>query len=154
METDNARIRTGRPRHWLRRVLRAALAGAVLALAGAGGFAGYVAKTNRDRADGWRDAATALEARNAELRTLLDTRSRTLDERTARLNEMVVRVEEFQRGLERSERDVRNLERRQRELAAEKAALEDERAQIALERQAFFGQDALAAINGAILQAG
>lgn len=125
-----------------RRLWQALAACVLLALLVAGGLAGYVARTNRDRADAWQRVADELAAQNAGLKDVLEERTEQLNLRTGDLNDMALKVEDLQAALQRSEGDVRSLERRQRQLAAEKAAIEDERAQLAVAQDALLEEQA------------
>lgn len=107
-------VRLGVP--WL-----VALGVAVLALAGAAAYLGWVAAENADRAERWRDRSIVLQ-------DLLADRTRALNRQTARLNAAADRLREARDLIARSEEDVAALELRQRELADEKAQVEDERA--------------------------
>lgn len=107
-------------------------AGLLFALAGSG----YLAYSNKDRADRWERRTVALERNVDELNGLLVERTNTLNARTRELNRMAITVKSQQRALERSEADVSSLSERQRALAAEKAAVEDSRAQLAVQASA------------------
>jgi len=95
------------------------VAGAVILL-GVGGFMGYLAVENHDRADRWRDRSVVLQ-------DLVADRTRALNRQTARLNVASTRLRHARRAIGESEQDVAQLEARQRELANEKAQVEDER---------------------------
>jgi hypothetical protein len=97
-----------------------AAAGLVVLLAGIGGL-GYIALTNHDRADRWRERSLVLQ-------DLLVDRTTALNRQTARLNEASVTLRQARTAIARSEEDVADLERRQRALANEKAQVEDQRA--------------------------
>jgi septal ring factor EnvC (AmiA/AmiB activator) len=100
----------------------------VLLLAG-GGYLGYAALENNDRADRWQDRATAEHS-------LVEERTQALNRQTARLNVASTRLRDARRALARSERDAEALAARQRELAAEKAQVEDQRAALELQQAA------------------
>ena len=113
-----------------RRLIVGLLAGSaaiIVALLAGGGYLGYLASENHDRADDWRDRSTALEG-------LVADRTKALNRQTARLNVASTRLRQAGRAVARSEQDVEQLEVRQRELAAEKAQVEDERAALVLQR--------------------
>lgn len=115
---------------------RAALFGALAAavvLVAALGSAGYLAWTNKDRADRWEERSTALERNVSTLNRLLVDRSNRLDSRTRELNRMAAKVRKQGDALSQSEADVSSLERRQRELANEKAQVEDDRAALTVQ---------------------
>lgn len=99
----------------------AVLGVAVVALAGAAAYLGWVADENADRAERWRERSIVLQ-------DLVADRTRALNRQTARLNTAATRLREARDAIARSEEDVANLEVRQRELADEKAQVEDERA--------------------------
>jgi hypothetical protein len=107
-------VRLGVP--WL-----VALGVAVLALAGAAAYLGWVADENAERAERWRERSVVLQ-------DLVADRTRALNRQTARLNAAADRLQEARDLIARSEEDVAALELRQRELADEKAQVEDERA--------------------------
>ncbi len=117
--------------HVRRRLSTALLVGGValivLLLAG-GGYLGYLAMENNDRADRWRDRSTAEHS-------LVEKRTEALNRQTARLNVASTRLRDARRALARSERDAEALAARQTELAAEKAQVEDERAALELRQQ-------------------
>jgi septal ring factor EnvC (AmiA/AmiB activator) len=121
---------------WRRRLLVAGLASAFLVLAGAGAAAGYLAWTNKERADDWEARSARLERNVGALNEVVIARTESLNERTEELNALAARVKRAERAIRRSEADVRSLELRQRQLANEKAQVEDARAAIAAERGA------------------
>jgi hypothetical protein len=121
---------------WRRRLLLGGMVFVLLLLVSAGATAGYLAWTNKARADDWQSLATQLEADIAELEADLTERTEELNERTEDLNEMAAKVTAAERLIERSEADVKRLERRQRQLANEKAQVEDARAALALQTAA------------------
>lgn len=106
--------------------LLAAGAALVLVLIG-GGYLGYLALENHQRADEWRDRSAALEV-------VVVDRTTALNRQTVRLNRAAGRLREARIAISRSEADVEQLEARQRELASEKARLEDERALLEAQR--------------------
>jgi septal ring factor EnvC (AmiA/AmiB activator) len=114
----------------------AALAAGFLLLGIAGGVAGYLAWTNRERADDWAARAAELERAVESLNAVLVERTGDLNERTEELNAMAGKVRRAERAISRSESDVQALERRQRQLANEKAQVEDARAAVASEAAA------------------
>lgn len=126
--------RAGRAQ-WLRFVL----IGTVLALVILGSSAGYLAWSNKARADDWEARSEQLENTAAELDRSLDSRTKTLNERTVELNGLAEKVADAEVAIERSEADVKRLERRQRQLAAEKADVEDAEAALALQTNAIEG---------------
>jgi hypothetical protein len=103
-----------------------------LALAGVG----WLAYTNKTRADDWEARAFRLERNTEVLNGLLTERSTLLNERTREVNQIAKRFTRQNTALTRSESDVASLTERQRQLAAEKAALEDSRASLALQATA------------------
>jgi hypothetical protein len=94
---------------------------------------GYLAYSNKSRADRWEARSLALERNVDELNVVLVERSNALDARTRELNRIARTVKAQQRALRRSEADVSSLSSRQRALAAEKAAVEDSRAGLAIQ---------------------
>jgi chromosome segregation ATPase len=98
-----------------------------------GGAAGYLAWTNKSRADDWHAQAVKLQADSNRLQAALDQRTKTLNERTEDVNTLAAKVADADEAIQRSEGDVKRLERRQRQLAAEKANVEDARAALALQ---------------------
>jgi septal ring factor EnvC (AmiA/AmiB activator) len=120
---------------WRRRLLLGGIALAFVLLVAAGASAGYLAWTNKVRADDWESLAAQLELNIAELEDNLDVRTEELNERTEDLNQMAAKVTAAEQLIERSEADVKRLERRQRQLANEKAQVEDARAALALETE-------------------
>jgi hypothetical protein len=130
---DEQTTATSRPAR--QRLLAAIVAGAVL-LAAAGAAAGYVAWTNKQRADDWQAQASELQRKASDLENVLVIRTRALNVRTEDLNALAEKVADAERAIERSEADVKHLEHRQRQLAAEKADVEDARAQLALQTTA------------------
>lgn len=118
------------------RLVIAALAAGFLLLGVAGGVAGYLAWTNRERADDWAARAGQLERAVESLNAVLVERTGDLNERTEELNSMAAKVRRAERAISRSESDVRALERRQRQLANEKARVEDARAAVTSEAAA------------------
>jgi hypothetical protein len=104
----------------------------IVALLAAGGYLGYVAMENGDRADDWRDRSSALQG-------LVGDRTKALNRQTARLNVASTRLRQARRAVTRSEQDAEQLAARQRELAAEKAEVEDQRAALEVDRQALIG---------------
>lgn len=119
-----------------RRLLFGGLVLAFLLLAGAGATAGYLAWTNKARADDWQARAARLEDNVEALDDVVLARTKDLNERTEDLNRMAAKVQQAEQAIARSEKDVRSLERRQRQLASEKAEVEDARAALALEAAA------------------
>lgn len=103
--------------------------GLVALLVVAGAYVGFLALENHDRADRWRDRATATQG-------LVDSRTKALNRQTARLNVASTRLRATRQAVERSEQDVNELAARQRELAAEKARVEDQRAGLELQSTA------------------
>jgi septal ring factor EnvC (AmiA/AmiB activator) len=116
-----------------RRLLFGGIAFAVCLFLIAGSTAGYLAWTNKARADDWQGRAAQLEANVTELEETINERTQELNERTEDLNQMAAKVTAAARAIARSESDVKLLERRQRQLANEKAQVEDARAQLALQ---------------------
>lgn len=109
----------------------------VLCLAlGALGVSGYLAWSNKERADLWQVRADALERNVDKLNGVLVERSDVLNARTRELNRMASKVGKQQTALRRSEADVASLAQRQRALAAEKAKVEDSRAALAVQADA------------------
>jgi chromosome segregation ATPase len=104
----------------------AAVVGAIVIAAG--GYLGYLAYSNHQSAEDWRDRALASEERLREADVLVAARTKALNRQTRRLNAAAARLERARADLLRSEDDVTALEQRQRELAAEKASLEDDQA--------------------------
>jgi hypothetical protein len=100
--------------------------GAIAVLVVAGAYVGFLAVENHNRADRWRDRATATQG-------LVDSRTKALNRQTARLNVASTRLRATRQAVERSEQDVDELASRQRELAAEKAQVEDRRAALELQ---------------------
>lgn len=117
-----------RRRLWIALALGASLL-LIATLAGSG----YLALSNKSRADRWEGRALTLERNVDQLNGLLVARSNTLNARTRELNRMAGKVRQQQSSLRRSEADVSSLEQRQRALAAEKAEVEDSRAQLAVQ---------------------
>ena len=117
-----------------RRVI-AALVVVVLLLVGAAGVAAYVAHTNKERADRWRDRAERLQRNADALNALLVRRTGLLNLRARQLNALAAKVQLSTEALARSEGDVQSLEERQRALANEKAQLEDARAALEQEQR-------------------
>ena len=121
---------------WRKRVLLGGLVLCFLLLAGAGAVAGYLAFTNKERADLWEARAAELEGEVAALEGLVAERTDDLNERTEDLNAMAAKIVQAERAIARSEADVSSLEQRQRLLANEKAQVEDARAALALQASA------------------
>lgn len=119
-----------------RHVLVAGLVLVFAVLVTAGATAGYLAWTNKSRADDWQARAELLEGNVEALDEVVLARTEDLNERTEELNRMAAKVQQAERAIARSEQDVRSLERRQRRLASEKAEVEDARAVLALEAEA------------------
>ena len=124
---------------WRRRLTVWGLSVAAVVVIAAGATAGYLAWTNKQRADTWEARAQALENRTEALDAVVVERTSDLNQRTVELNRMASKVTRAQVAIKRSEADVRRLEKRQRELAAEKADVEDARAALALEADALQG---------------
>jgi septal ring factor EnvC (AmiA/AmiB activator) len=120
----------------LRRYLVGGLIALLFLLVVASGIVGYLAWTNKTRADDWQARAAELQADVDQLETTLDERTAILNERTDDVNNLASKVADAERAIERSEDDVKRLERRQRQLAAEKARVEDARAALALQTAA------------------
>ena len=121
-------------RRWTR-ALAVALSLAVLAGIG---VLGVAVKTNRDRAEAWRDRAiTAAEVVDGQ-RVLIGQRSAALNRRTTQVNRLAGKLRTTRAALRRSEGDVSSLARRQRELANEKARVEDERRQLQAQQAALY----------------
>ena len=121
---------------WRKRLLLGGLVLCFLLLAGAGAAAGYLAFTNKERADLWEARAVDLEGDVAALERVVAERTDDLNERTDDLNAMAAKIVQAERTIARSEADVRSLEQRQRRLANEKAQVEDARAALALQASA------------------
>jgi septal ring factor EnvC (AmiA/AmiB activator) len=119
-----------------RRLVVGGLALGVLLLVVAGGTAGYVAHTNKQRADRWVEHASLLQKNVDSLETELAERTDDLNQRTEDLNGMAAKVQLAETAIARSEADVRSLEKRQRRLANEKAQVEDARAALAVQTSA------------------
>ena len=100
---------------------------------------GWLAYTNKTRADDWEARAFRLERNTEQLNGLLVERSTLLNERTREVNQIAKRFARQNTALTRSESDVETLTDRQRQLAAEKAALEDSRASLAIQATALDG---------------
>jgi septal ring factor EnvC (AmiA/AmiB activator) len=124
----------GTPRRRL--LLLGCLATLLLLLVAAATSAGYLASTNKTRADDWQERAAEVQANVDRLEATLDERTTILNQRTKDVNTLAAKVAATERAIERSEGDVRRLERRQRQLAAEKANVEDARAALALQATA------------------
>lgn len=122
-----------KPKSRGRLVLILAIVAVTLLLSGTLGVTGYLAVTNKSRADRWQERSTVLERNVSQLNSLLVDRSNRLNSRTGELNRMAIKVRRQESALNRSEADVSSLERRQRELADEKAQVEDSRAQLAVQ---------------------
>ena len=105
----------------------------VFLLVAAGGMAGYLAHSNKQRADQWADHASLLQEDLDSLEAELGARTDDLNQRTEDLNAMASKVQQAETAIARSEADVRSLERRQRRLANEKAQVEDARAELAVQ---------------------
>ena len=122
-------------RHFLsrRRLIISGLCLAVFMLVAAGGVAGYLAHTNKQRADQWADHAFLLQEDLDSLEEELEERTGDLNQRTEDLNAMASKVQQAETAITRSEADVRSLEKRQRRLANEKAQVEDARAELAVQ---------------------
>ncbi len=116
-----------------RRLLFSGLGLGVFLLVVAGGVAGYLAHTNKQRADQWADHAFLLQENLDSLEEELEERTGDLNERTDDLNAMASKVQQAETAIARSEADVRSLEKRQRRLANEKAQVEDARAELAVQ---------------------
>jgi hypothetical protein len=98
--------------------------------------AGYLAHTNKTRADRWEERSVLLESNIDQLNGLLVERSGMLDARTREVNRIAATVRKQETALRGSEADVVTLEQRQRALAAEKAQVEDERAALVVQSSA------------------
>jgi septal ring factor EnvC (AmiA/AmiB activator) len=116
-----------------RRLIISGLCLAVFMLVAAGGVAGYLAHSNKQRADQWADHAFLLQENLGSLEAELEERTGDLNQRTEDLNAMASKVQEAETAITRSEADVRSLEKRQRRLANEKAQVEDARAELAVQ---------------------
>ncbi|MGH3022603.1 MAG: hypothetical protein ACRDNI_03010, partial [Gaiellaceae bacterium] len=131
LDADGPHAQPRSPRRRLLLVGGLVLAFLLLTAAGAG--AGYVAWTNKARADDWQARAELLQGNVEALDEVVLARTEDLNERTEELNQMASKVRNAEDAVARSEGDVRSLERRQRRLASEKAEVEDARAALALE---------------------
>lgn len=126
-DVDSSSLRRRR-----RVLLSVSVVGVALVLA-AFGATGYVAYTNKHRADRWESRSEVLERNVSELNSLLVSRSSILNARTSELNRMAAKVRTQETALSRSEADVSSLEHRQQVLANEKAQVEDSRAALAVQ---------------------
>jgi hypothetical protein len=119
-----------------RRLVIGGLGIGVLFLVAMGGLAGYLAYSNKDRADRWVNHASLLQENLDSLEAELKERTDDLNQRTEDLNAMASKVQLAETAIARSEADVRSLEQRQRRLANEKAQVEDARAELAVQTAA------------------
>jgi chromosome segregation ATPase len=109
------------------------------------GMAGYLAYSNKSRADRWQTRAAGLDRNVKALNYILVRRTNTLGKRNRQLNQMAATVAAAQGKLSSSEAVVQTLEERQRQLANEKAQVEDQRQQLVAEKAALAAdRDALA----------
>lgn len=120
-------------RWWRTRPLVLVAVAVVVAAVGALTFA---VKTNRDRAEDWRQRAIAAEEIVEGQRVVIGQRSQALNRRTLQVNRLAEKLRTTRTALRRSEGDVTSLARRQRELANEKARVEDERRQLQAQQAA------------------
>jgi TolA-binding protein len=119
-----------------RRLLIGGISVALISLVVVGGLAGYLAYSNKDKADRWMEHASLLQENLNSLEAELEERTDDLNQRTDDLNAMAAKVQQAETAITRSEADVRSLERRQRRLANEKAQVEDARAELAVQTAA------------------